>query len=42
MHQEERLLAIFTYLKEHQKMSIHTICDRLHVSRDTARRDILR
>ena len=42
MHQEERLLAIFTYLKEHQKMSIHTICDRLHVSRDTARRDILK
>ena len=42
MHQEERLLAIFTYLKEHQKMSIHTICDQLHVSRDTARRDILK
>jgi len=42
MHQEERLLAIFTYLKENQKMSIHKICEQLHVSRDTARRDILK
>lgn len=42
MHQEERLLAIFTYLKENQKMSIHDICHELQVSRDTARRDILK
>lgn len=42
MNQEERLLHIFTYLKEHGAMSIHTICKQLNVSRDTARRDILK
>lgn len=42
MNQAERLIKIFSYLKEHQTMSIHTICKLLQISRDTARRDILK
>jgi len=42
MHQEERLLKILEYLNEHNTMSIHNICEMFNVSRDTARRDILK
>jgi len=42
MYQEERLVKILEYLNEHNYMSIHSICDLLQVSRDTARRDILK
>ncbi|MBN2839069.1 MAG: DeoR/GlpR transcriptional regulator [Fusobacteriaceae bacterium] len=42
MHQEKRLLKILEYLNEHNFMSIHDICKMLDVSRDTARRDILK
>lgn len=42
MNQAERLIEIFSYLKEHQTMPIHTICKLLQISRDTARRDILK
>lgn len=42
MTQDERLLEILLYLKKHQTMSIHTICENFQVSRDTARRDILK
>lgn len=42
MYQEERLVKILKYLNEHNTMSIHCICDLLQVSRDTARRDILK
>lgn len=42
MYQEERLVQILVYLNEHQTMSIHTICSRFGVSRDTARRDIIK
>lgn len=42
MYQEERLLRILEYLNEHNNMSIHTICEMFDVSRDTARRDIVK
>jgi len=42
MYQEERLMKILEYLNEHNNMSIHTICEMFSVSRDTARRDILK
>ena len=42
MYQEERLLKILEYLKEHNTMSIHNICEMFSVSRDTARRDIIK
>ncbi|MBK1811949.1 DeoR/GlpR transcriptional regulator [Clostridium sp. YIM B02505] len=42
MYQEERLLKILEYLNEHNTMSIHDICEMFTVSRDTARRDILK
>jgi len=42
MFQEERLLKILAYLKAHQTMSVGEICTHFQVSRDTARRDIVR
>ena len=42
MYQEERLLKVLEYLNEHNYMSIHDICEMFNVSRDTARRDILK
>lgn len=42
MYQEERLLKILHYLKENNTMSIHDICTMFNVSRDTARRDIIK
>lgn len=42
MYQEERLLKILEYLNENNTMSIHDICEMFNVSRDTARRDILK
>ncbi|WP_063845918.1 DeoR/GlpR family DNA-binding transcription regulator [Paenibacillus sp. FJAT-27812] len=42
MYQEERLLKILEYLKQHQSMSVTDICTQFEVSRDTARRDIVR
>lgn len=42
MYQEKRLLKILEYLNEHNSMSIHDICETFDVSRDTARRDILK
>lgn len=42
MYQEERLLKILEYLKQHQAMSVQDICTQFEVSRDTARRDIVR
>lgn len=42
MHQEERILKVLAYLNEHNYMSIHDICEMFNVSRDTARRDIVR
>ncbi|WP_340003965.1 DeoR/GlpR family DNA-binding transcription regulator [Paenibacillus sp. FSL K6-0276] len=42
MYQEERLLKILEYLKQHQSMSVQEICTQFEVSRDTSRRDIVR
>ncbi|MDR3598379.1 DeoR/GlpR family DNA-binding transcription regulator [Clostridium sp.] len=42
MHQEERILNVLEYLNEHNHMSIHEICKMFNVSRDTARRDIVK
>lgn len=42
MHQEERLIKVLEYLNEHNHMSIHDICQMFDVSRDTARRDIVK
>jgi DeoR/GlpR family transcriptional regulator of sugar metabolism len=42
IYQEQRLLKILDYLNEHHTMSVMDICNLLGVSRDTARRDIVR
>ncbi|MBP1996566.1 DeoR/GlpR family DNA-binding transcription regulator [Paenibacillus eucommiae] len=42
MFQEERLLYIMEHLNKHQSMSVADICQKTGVSRDTARRDIVR
>jgi len=42
MYQEERLLKILEYLKQHQSMSVAEICSEFDISKDTARRDIVR
>lgn len=42
MYQEERLLHILEYLNDHQSMSVNEICASFGVSRDTARRDIVK
>ncbi|MFD0697018.1 DeoR/GlpR family DNA-binding transcription regulator [Paenibacillus sp. GCM10027628] len=42
MFQEERLLKILAYLNQHHAMSVMDICNQFDVSRDTARRDIVR
>ncbi|WP_019422048.1 DeoR/GlpR family DNA-binding transcription regulator [Paenibacillus sp. OSY-SE] len=42
MYQEERLLKILEHLSQHQSMSVADICSLFQVSRDTARRDIVK
>lgn len=42
MYQEERLVAILRYLKEYKRITVEDICSELEVSRDTARRDLVR
>ncbi|PTX64802.1 DeoR family transcriptional regulator [Melghirimyces profundicolus] len=42
MYQEERLLAILKLLKEQGRVSVRELCDRFGISRDTARRDLVR
>jgi DeoR family transcriptional regulator, carbon catabolite repression regulator len=42
MYQEERLQAILTYLHEHKRIRVEEICERFGVSRDTARRDLVK
>jgi len=42
MYQEERLLKVLEYLNQNNYMSIHDICEMFNVSRDTARRDIVK
>lgn len=40
--QEERLVRLMEYLQQHQRMTTGTICELFNVSRDTARRDIVK
>ncbi|WP_017812894.1 DeoR/GlpR family DNA-binding transcription regulator [Paenibacillus shenyangensis] len=42
MYQEERMLHILKYLDTHQRINIEEICSLFNVSRDTARRDLVR
>lgn len=42
MYQEERLLKILEYLNNSKHLSVHDICKIFDISRDTARRDIVR
>lgn len=42
MYQEERLLKILHALKEKEKLSNEEVCQMLGISRDTARRDIVK
>ncbi|RHW37990.1 DeoR/GlpR transcriptional regulator [Neobacillus notoginsengisoli] len=42
MYQEERLEFIIDFLKKHNRISVEQICSLLDVSRDTARRDLVR
>ncbi|WP_445491960.1 DeoR/GlpR family DNA-binding transcription regulator [Niallia sp. 03133] len=42
MYQEERLVKILQVLNEQISMSVVEICERFTISRDTARRDILK
>ncbi|ALS20851.1 MULTISPECIES: DeoR/GlpR family DNA-binding transcription regulator [Paenibacillus] len=42
MYQEERLIAILEHIRQHQRISVEDICELFQVSRDTARRDIVK
>ncbi|KEK24583.1 DeoR/GlpR family DNA-binding transcription regulator [Bacillus gaemokensis] len=42
MNQDERLIKITEYLNEHKTMSLKMMCELFYVSRDTARRDIVK
>jgi DeoR/GlpR family transcriptional regulator of sugar metabolism len=42
MYQEERLIKILEYLDCSNNLSVHEICKMFDISRDTARRDIVR
>lgn len=42
MYQEERLVAVIEYLKENKRISVEQICTLFDVSKDTARRDLVK
>ncbi|WP_226001058.1 DeoR/GlpR family DNA-binding transcription regulator [Paenibacillus sp. BJ-4] len=42
MYQEERMLQIVEYLQLHKRISVDDICEIFNVSRDTARRDLVK
>ncbi|GLB59673.1 DeoR/GlpR family DNA-binding transcription regulator [Cytobacillus sp. NCCP-133] len=42
MYQEERLLEILNYLEMNKRISVEQICGLFQVSRDTARRDLVK
>ncbi|MGP7815684.1 DeoR/GlpR family DNA-binding transcription regulator [Niallia sp. 01092] len=42
MSQEERLSMILQYLTEHKRITVEDICSNYDVSRDTARRDLVK
>ncbi|MCA0984866.1 DeoR/GlpR family DNA-binding transcription regulator [Halobacillus yeomjeoni] len=42
MYQEERIIGILQFLKDHRRISVEQICEKFNVSRDTARRDLVK
>ncbi|QLK08836.1 hypothetical protein BMG_5575 (plasmid) [Priestia megaterium] len=42
MLQDERLEAILLYLKDHERITIETVCEINNVSKDTARRYLIK
>ncbi|REJ09850.1 DeoR/GlpR family DNA-binding transcription regulator [Halobacillus trueperi] len=42
MYQEERLIGILQFLKENRRISIDQMCEMFDISRDTARRDLVK
>lgn len=42
MYQEERLIGILQHMQRHHRISVEEICELFDVSRDTARRDIVK
>ncbi|MBM7587762.1 DeoR/GlpR family transcriptional regulator of sugar metabolism [Bacillus pakistanensis] len=42
MYQEERLIAILDFLKKNKRISVEQICTLFDVSKDTARRDLVK
>ena len=42
MNQDERLIRILNFLETHKTMNIKQMCDMYNISRDTARRDIVK
>ncbi|AXI10164.1 DeoR/GlpR transcriptional regulator [Oceanobacillus zhaokaii] len=42
MYQEERLLAILEFLKKNNRITVEQICTLFDISRDTARRDLVK
>ncbi|WP_432403450.1 DeoR/GlpR family DNA-binding transcription regulator [Wukongibacter sp. M2B1] len=42
MYQEERIQMILEYLDKHKRISVEQICSLCNVSRDTARRDLVK
>ncbi len=42
MYQDERLIEIKEYLKEHKRISVGEMMERYEISRDTARRDLVK
>ncbi|MED1569526.1 DeoR/GlpR family DNA-binding transcription regulator [Bacillus paramycoides] len=42
MNQEERLIRVLNFLETHKTMNIKQMCEMFHISRDTARRDIVK
>ena len=42
MYQEERLVAILEFLEKNNRISVEQICSLFDISRDTARRDLVK
>ncbi|CDQ18433.1 DNA-binding transcriptional regulator of sugar metabolism, DeoR/GlpR family [Halobacillus karajensis] len=42
MYQEERLIGVIQFLKEKRRISIDQMCEMFDISRDTARRDLVK
>lgn len=42
MYQEQRMSAIIEYLHTHRTITLDEICDMFTVSKDTARRDLVK